>query len=153
MSLKTFLKKILDQIKDLFGSIPSETAMALKIGITITENIKNFVASPLADVLTIIIPGNIDNMIKDKLRLSLPTILTELKLVESSLNLTQPNDIANAALETIKNMDKTIKPGVLHQLSILITQTVADGKLSWSDGVYLSQWYYEHKFKTTNTVQ
>ena len=112
MSLKTFLKKILDQIKDLFGSIPSETAMALKIGITITENIKNFVASPLADVLTIIIPGNIDNMIKDKLRLSLPTILTELKLVESSLNLTQPNDIANAALETIKNMDKTIKPGV-----------------------------------------
>jgi hypothetical protein len=44
-------------------------------------------------------------------------------------------------------MDKNIKPGILHQLSILVAQIAADGKLSWSDGVLLSQWYYEHKFK------
>ena len=153
MSLKTFLQKILDQIKSLFNNIPNEIATALKIGITITENIKNFIDSPVADVLTAIIPGDIDDTIRDKLQLSLPVLLTELKLVESSLNLTQPNSIASAAIETIKTMDKNIKSGVLHQLSILVTQIVADGKLSWSDGVYLSQWYYEHKFKTANTVQ
>ena len=153
MSLKTFLQKILDQIKSLFNNMPNEIAIALKIGITITENIKNFVDSPIADVLTIIIPGDIDDMVRSKLRLSLPVVLTELKLVESSLNLTQQNAITSAAIETIKTMDKTIKSGVLHQLSILITQVAADGKLSWSDGVYLSQWYYENKFKTANTIQ
>ncbi|WPU96503.1 hypothetical protein SNE25_13345 [Mucilaginibacter sabulilitoris] len=47
-------------------------------------------------------------------------------------------------------MDENIKGGILHQLSILIAQLAADGKLSWSDGVYLSQWYYEQKFKTNN---
>ena len=150
MSLKTFLQSILDYIKNLFNNIPNEIAIALKIGITITENIKTFVNSPAADVLTAIIPGDIDDKIKEKLQLSLPALLTELKLVESSLNLSQPNAIANAAIETIKAMDKNIKSGVLHQLSILITQLVADGKLSWSDGVYLSQWYYEHKFKAAD---
>lgn len=65
MSLKTFLQKILDHIKDLFTNIPSETAMALKIGITITENIKTFINSQTADVLTAIIPGDIDDKIKE----------------------------------------------------------------------------------------
>ena len=153
MSLKTFLEKILRYIKSLFNTIPNEVATALKIGITITENIKTLVNSPVADVLAAIIPGDIDNLIRNKLQLSLPVILTELKLVESSLTLTQPNTIVNAAIETIKTMDKNIKSGVLHQLSILITQVVADEKLSWSDGVYLSQWYYENKFKTANTIQ
>ncbi len=148
MSLNTFLKKIWNQIEVLFGGLPSEIKAALQIGITITENIKNFVDSPIVDILTSIIPGNIDDVIKDKLRASLPVLLTELKLVESSLSLTQPDLIVKAAIAVIQTMDKNIKPGILHQLSILMAQVAADGKLSWSDGVLLSQWYYEHKFKT-----
>jgi citrate lyase alpha subunit len=153
MSLKTFLQKTLDRIKSLFTNIPSETATALKISIMITENIKNFIDSPVADVLTVTIPGDIDDIIRNKLQPSIPALLTELKPVESSLNLTQPNAIANTAIETIKTMDKNIKSSVSHQLSILITQEVVVGKLSWSDGVYLSQWYCENKFKTANTTQ
>ncbi|NHA04114.1 hypothetical protein G7092_09915 [Mucilaginibacter sp. HC2] len=147
MSLNTFLKKIWNQIEVLFGGLPSEIKTALHIGITITENIKNFIDSPTVDILTSIIPGTVDDMIKDKLRVSLPIFLTELKLVESSLNLTQPDLIVKAAISVIQTMDKNIKPGILHQLSILVAQLAADGKLSWSDGVLLSQWYYEHKFK------
>jgi hypothetical protein len=147
MSLNTFLKKIWNQIENLFGGLPLGIKTALQIGITVTENIKNFVDSPVADIVTSIIPGNIDDAIKDKLRSSLPILLTELKLVESSLNLTQPGLIIKTAASVIQAMDKNIKPGILHQLSILIAQIAADGKLSWSDGVLLSQWYYEHKFK------
>jgi len=150
MSLNTFLKRIWNQIESLFGGLPSEIKTALQIGITITDNIKNFVDSPIADIFTSIIPGNVDDAIKDRLRLSLPIFLTELKLVESSLNLTQPDLIVKAATSVIQTMDKNIKPGILHQLSILVAQIAADGKLSWSDGVLLSQWYYEHKFKITD---
>jgi hypothetical protein len=113
----------------------------------------SFADSPVAGILTTIIPGDVDGKITNKLQLSLPVLLTELKLVESSLNLTQPNAITNAAVDTIKTMDKNIKPGLLHHLSVLITQIVADGKLNWSDAVYLCQWYYEHKFKTVDAVQ
>jgi hypothetical protein len=48
----------------------------------VTENIKNFTDSPVADVLTVLIPGDIDDKIKDWLRAKLPVILTELKLVD-----------------------------------------------------------------------
>ena len=147
MSLKTFLKKIWDKIKNVFNSLPNELKTAIQIGVIRTENIKTFVDSPTGDIITTLIPGNIDNVIRDKLRQSLPIFLMELKLVESSSNLTQPEAIIKAALEVMKTVDENIQPGILHHLSVLIAQIAADGKLSWSDGVYLSQWYYEQKFK------
>ncbi|WP_221284647.1 transposase [Mucilaginibacter sp. SP1R1] len=130
MSLKNFLTKIWDQIKNLFGGLPNQIKTAIQIGVTITENIKMAVDSPIADILTTLIPGNVDDAIKDKLRTAIPVFLTELKLVESSLNLTQPDAIVKAASDVIKTMNNDIKPGVLHQLSILIAQMAADGKLA-----------------------
>lgn len=150
MSLRTFLKRIWHKIENVFAGLPNEIKVALHIGILITENIKTFVDSPATDVLTVLIPGNLDDIMKDKLKISLPILLCELKLVENTLSVTQPDAIAKAAIETIKATDENIKGGILHQLSILIAQLAADGKLSWSDGVYLSQWYYEQKFKTNN---
>lgn len=150
MSLKTFLKSIWNKIENIFVALPTDIKVALHIGILITENIKTFVDSSAADLLTMLIPGDLDDIMKDKLKISLPILLCELKLVENTLNITQPDAIAKAAIETIKAMDENIKRGILHQLSILIAQLAADGKLSWSDGVYLSQWYYEQKFKTIN---
>ncbi|MDN5287708.1 MAG: hypothetical protein JWR38_3982 [Mucilaginibacter sp.] len=147
MSLSRFITKLWNQIKNLFSSLPNELKIAVQIGIVITENIKTLVDSSTADILTAIIPGNIDNIIRDKLKQLLPVLLYELKLVESSLALTQPDAIVKAAIEAIKTLDRNIRPGVLHHLSVLIIQAASDGKLSWSDAVYLSQWYYEQKFK------
>ena len=148
MTLKTFLKSLWNKIENIFVRLPNEIKVALHIGILITENIKTFVDSPVADILTLLSPGNLDDIMRDKLKLSIPTLLCDLKLAENTLNLTQPDEIIKAAMETIKVMDENSKAGVPHQLSILIAQFAADGKLGWSDGVYLSQWYYEQKFKT-----
>lgn len=63
------------------------------LGVLVTENIKNFVDSPVADVLTAIIPGDIDDEIKNWLRAKLPTILAELKLADSCSALTDPTEI------------------------------------------------------------
>jgi hypothetical protein len=52
MSLQTFLSKIWNEIKNLFAGIPAELKTAIHIGVIVTENIKNFVDSPAADVLT-----------------------------------------------------------------------------------------------------
>jgi hypothetical protein len=30
---------------------------------------------------------------------------------------------------------------------VLVAQVAADGKLTWSDGVYLLQWYYDHEYQ------
>lgn len=148
MSLQSFLSKIWAEIKALFDGIPSELKTAIHIGVIITENIKNFVDSPAADVLTAIIPGDIDDKIKNWLRAKLPAILTELKLADSCSGLTDPSAITACAVKVLQGLDKDIQSSFLHSLSVLVSQVAADGKLTWSDGVYLLEWYYQHEYKT-----
>jgi hypothetical protein len=148
MSLQTFLSRIWQQIKSLFEGIPAELKTAIHIGVLVTENIKSFTDSPVADVLTVLIPGDIDDKIKDWLRAKLPVIMTELKLADSCSSLTDPNEITACAIKILQGLDGDVKSAFLHNLSVLIAQVATDGKLSWSDGVYILQWYYEHEYKT-----
>jgi hypothetical protein len=148
MSLQSFLTKIWKQIKALFDGIPSELKTAIHIGVTVTENVKKFGDSPAADILTALIPGNADDEVKDWLRAKLPAILTELKLADSCGSLTEPNEITACAVKVLQGLDGDIKSAFLHNLSILVAQVASDGKLSWSDGVYILQWYYQHEYKT-----
>lgn len=148
MSLQSFLTKIWNEIKSLFDRIPPELKTAIHVGVIVTENIKNFVDSPTADVLTAIIPGNIDDEIKNWLRAKLPQILTELKLADSCSGLTDPSQITACAIKVLQGLDGDIKSAFLHNLSILIAQVASDGKLTWSDGVYILQWYYQNEYKS-----
>ncbi|MGZ3819718.1 MAG: hypothetical protein ACXVB6_03940 [Mucilaginibacter sp.] len=148
MSLQSFLSKIWNQIKTLFDGIPAELKTAIHIGVVVTENIKNFTDSPAADILTAIIPGDIDDEIKNWLRAKLPAILTELKLADSCAALTDPAAITACAIKVLQGLDGDIRSAFLHDLSILIANVAADGKLSWSDGVYILEWYYQHQYKS-----
>jgi hypothetical protein len=147
MSLQSFLSKIWHQVKALFESIPAELKIAIHIGVAVTENIKNFVDSPATDILTAIIPGDADDQVKSWLRAQLPTILAELKLADSCDSLTDKGAIMACAIKVLQNLDGDIKSAFLHNLSILVAQVASDGKLSWSDGVYILEWYYQHQYK------
>lgn len=147
MSLQTFLQKIWAQVKALFDGIPAELKAAIHIGVAVTQNIKNFVDSPAADVLTSLIPGDVDDDIKSWLRAKLPELLTELKLADSCAGLTDADAITICAIKVLQGLDSNIKSAFLHNLSILIAQVASDGKLSWADGVYVLQWYYQHEYE------
>ena len=147
MSLQNFLKKIWSDIKSIFDDIPPELKTAIHIGVVVTEAIKTFVDSPAADVLTAIIPGDIDDEIKVLLRDKLPAILTELKLADSCGVLTDPNQITACAIQVLQGLDSDIKSAFFHNLSIFIAQVAANGKLTWSDGVMLLEWYYQNQYK------
>lgn len=147
MSLKSFLSKIWNEIKNLFASIPVELKTAIHIGVIVAENIKTFVDSPAADILTTLIPGDIDDKIKDVLRSKIPLILSELKLVDDCQNITDPTQLTTCAIKALQGLDGNIKSSFLHTISILVAEVATDGQLTWSDGVYLSEWYYQHKYK------
>jgi len=148
MSLKSFLSKICGEVKSLFDGIPDELKIAIHISVIITENIKSFVDSPAADILTAIIPGDLDDELINLLRAKLPAILTELKLADSCGSLTDPSQITSCAVSVLQGLDGDIKSAFLHNLSILIAQVAANGNLTWSDGVYILEWYYQNEYKT-----
>jgi hypothetical protein len=147
MSLKSFITKIWGEVETLFNGMPTAMQTAIHIGVIVTENIKNFVDSPAADVLTAIIPGDIDDDIKDWLRAKLPAVLTELKLADSCTGLTDPQQITACAIKVLQGLDGDLQSAFLHNLSIFIAQIAADGKLTWSDGVTILQWYYQNVYK------
>jgi len=147
MSLKSFITKLWAEIKSLFNGIPAELKTAIHIGVVVTEGLKTFVDSPAADVLTAIIPGDIDDDLKNLLRAKLPQILTELKLADNCAGLTDPSQIAECAVKVLQGLDGDIGSAFLHSLSILIAQVASDGKLTWSDGVYILEWYYQNEYK------
>jgi hypothetical protein len=149
MSLTTFLSKIWGEVKGLFNNISPELKTAIHIGVIITENIKAFVDSPAADILTAVIPGELDDELKTRLRTKLPEILTELKLADSCAGLTDPASITVCAIKALQGLNGDVNSAFLHSLSILVAQVAADGKLSWSDGVYLLEWYYQHEYKAS----
>ncbi len=147
MSLKTFLTNIWAGIESLFDGFPAELKAAIHIGVIVTENIKNFVDSPAADILTAIIPGDIDNEIKNSLRAKLPEILTELKLADSCSSITAPQQITECAVKVVQGLAGDVKSAFLHNLSIFIAQTASNGKLTWADGVTIMEWYYQNVYK------
>jgi hypothetical protein len=147
MSLKSFLLKIWASIKALFDGMPAELKTAIHIGVIVTENIKQFVDSPAADVLTVLIPGEVDDKAKQLLRANLPVILTGLKLADNCAGLTDPSQIVICAIKELQGLDGKVQGAFLHNISIMLAQIAADGKLSWSDGVYLLEWYYQHQYK------
>ncbi len=149
MSIKTFLKRLWLGIKQFFEKLPRPMKAAIRIGVVVTEQIKNFTESGIADIITAIIPGEVDDRIKDLLRKEIPRILVNLKLAENCSTSGDPNQVVRCAIATLQNIGKDFEKPFLHALAIMIAQVAADGKLSWSDGVYVLQWYYEHIHKQT----
>lgn len=150
MSLISFLSKIFNGIAAFFKQIPAELQNAVHIAVVITEAVKTVLNSPVTDILTAIIPGDIDDKIAEWLRGIIPKLLAELKLVDASVTSTDPQQITTAAIAALQQLDGSIKSAFLHDLTVLIAQEVAraqNNTLSWSDAVYIVEWYYQHKYK------
>jgi hypothetical protein len=148
MRIPAWLKKIWKAIQTLFNRIPAELKTAIHIGVEITENLKNFVESPVSDILTTLIPGETDDRIKAILRKALPTLLIQLKLADSCSKAASPEEITSCAIKTLQSLTGDLKSAFLHNLAVLISQVAADGKLTWQDGASIMEWYYQNRFKT-----
>ena len=147
MSIKSFITKIWSAIRSLFTSFPEELKSAVQIGITVTENIKHFIDSPVADLLTAIIPGSVDDKIKNALRTSVPVILTNLRLANNCGDLKDPQEIITCAIKVLQSLEEETQNAFFHSIAVLVGRVAADGKLSWSDGVCILEWYYQREYK------
>lgn len=154
MSLKSFLHNIWAMISQIFTSLKTEAQQAVHIGAQITDAIKTFdTAHPAAlDILTALIPGTLDDTIVAKLRAELPKIVVELRLIDATKGLTDPNEIMLAATKVIQQLSGDYRSTFLNSLSILITKVASDGKLDWNDAAYVMKWFYDHEYNSNATA-
>jgi len=147
--MKKLFAKILTFVTGLFNNLAPKVEKAIHAGVAVTEAVKNFVESPVTDLLTALIPGTVDDKIKVQLRNSLPGVLMVMRLIETSMELKTPEAITAAALKYIESLSAEDKRPVLHELAVRLTMILADGKITWSEAVQLVEYYYQFKFKPT----
>ena len=149
MSLKKFFRKIGQFFAKLFQGLLPELKQAIHIGVIITNTIKKFdtgVGAGSIDIITALIPGDLDDKIVARLREKLPMIMIQLQLVDKTLNLTDPDEIVAAGIETLQQLSGDYRSTFLNSLSIIIAQVASDGKLDWNDAAFLLKWYYDNQY-------
>lgn len=147
MSIKNFLHHLWQSIKKLFEKVEKEVRKDIVIAISVVQRVKLVIDSPVADVITALIPGDADDRIKELLRKELPKILLELGMIQSIAGIENVNDQLNAVLQKLKLSGDDSKNAFYHSLASLILQKLSDGKLSWSDAVAISEYYYQNHVK------
>lgn len=114
--LATFISNFPKFYERLYKKIVPEIKEQVSVITKVVNGIKQFVDSPLADVLTQIIPGGVDDVMKDWLRKNLPAILTNLGYLENGI---------------IKlSDDSKAKGGQLVALSSVLTSEITEMPLS-----------------------
>jgi len=147
MSLKKFLHRLWTGIKGIFDKIEDDLKRLVPVAIKVVEAIKTFDESIVSDVLTTLIPGEVDDKIMQKLREFLPKILLELNMVDSIIGITDPNEQLKAILARIKLSPKNSQDVFYHGIASLILSELSDGKFSWSDAVAVAEYYYKYEFQ------
>lgn len=139
-----FILKIKNFITNLFKTVEEQAKVIIPIGIKVVNSIKTFVDSNAADVLTAIIPGDLDDKTKLILRAILPKILKEMEQWQDIISLPE-NEQLKAIITTINSYPKVKRDAIKLSIASQINSALMNGKLSQSDSVIATQYVYSYE--------
>lgn len=137
-----FLAKLWQGIKNLFNKMIAIQKKAVHVGVSVLENIKKVSDTSIPDILTALIPGDLDDNLVAKLREKLPVWLIQLRIYDQCAEQNDQNAYLACIIKAINESDKDRKKVVYTGLAGLIVELTADGKLDWTDSVVLAQYVY-----------
>ena len=132
INLKTtimFCAKIKSQLKSLLREFDNYVDEHIDTALKITTALKNALSSPAADILTAIIPGEIDNVIRQELITGLGKALEALTIVDNCRQYTDMNDKLGCFVQQLKLRDPQLQDAVLLKLASLLTGYMDGGRL------------------------
>lgn len=145
MSLKKFIQHVWAEIAKLWHKLDNEAKVLVPVVIKLVDNIRKFVDSPVADVLTVVIPGDIDDKLKAELRVIIPKVLLELNMVDAIANITDPNEQLKAIIARLKLSGVHAQDIFWHGLASKFLELSSDGKFSWNDSIALADYFFKNK--------
>jgi hypothetical protein len=145
MSLGKFLKRLWAGIASLFHKVDEEVKKLVPITIDIVQQIKLINDTHIGDVITAIIPGHVDDQIREKLTEWLPATIINLGKLQGIANIEDTNEKLKAILAAINVSDDDTKKVFYHGLASLILERLSDGKFDWSDATAVAEYYYQHE--------
>jgi hypothetical protein len=147
IKLRKWLQGIWIGISKMFHKLEKETKELLPAVVKVVNEIKKVIDGPIADVITAIIPGELDDKLKDKLRAILPGVILKLNIIAAVNDLQDENEKLQAILAAINLSADETKNIYYHGLGALILEELSDGQFTWSDATAALEYYYAHIYK------
>ena len=155
MKIKLFLTQILVFLTSLWTKASDEVKKIAPVAVKTVNVLKmvneSFAGDIIETVLATVIPGKVDDLIihnaRIKLREILPKVIIQLNIANSISQIQDPNEQLKAIVVAINMSSDETKNVYYHSLCVLILQSLADGKLTWSESVQVAEFYYSNIYK------
>jgi hypothetical protein len=140
--------------KDLPVVVPPDqvstaiTQQELDNVIKIVNQVRQALASPLAVLVTDLIPTTIDNTIRIALVNGLPVLLAGLMFAKEVLGGKDQQAAMDELLAKVKFSDKADQDALWHALASRLLLILSDGRVTWSEAVQIIEYYYKNGYGT-----
>lgn len=130
-----FCTKMRKKVRLLLNRFDRYVEEHVATALHITTTLKSMLESPVADILTAIIPGNADDIIKRQLIKALADATTALGIINKCSGSTHINDRLLCLLTELKQLPESQREAILHKLASLVASNL--------DGQRLKQSFYD----------
>jgi hypothetical protein len=127
-----FCTKMKSQLKALLREFDNYVDTHIDTALKITTALKNILSSPTADIITAIIPGDIDNVIRQQLIAVLGKAVEVLTIADGCKQYTDLNDKLNCFVTQLKQRDPQLQDAILQKLASLLTSGLDGQRLKQS---------------------
>lgn len=146
--MKKLFNRIRDFVKKIFGDsleyLKKNSATAVKV----TEELKKYVESNIADVAVGLIPGNVDNVILIQLRKIIPEVTIKVALGHNIIQASAvPSEALAKIIEYLKTLGKEGRAAFWISFAAEVNLALSDGKLTFNEAVILSQLAYKEFYE------
>ena len=115
-----FCTKIKGRLKQALNQFDDYIDEHIDTALRITTALKNILASPAADLLTALIPGNADNVVRAQLIFALDKAMEALAIADTCKLYTDINDKLKCFAQQVKQRDPQLQDALLQKLASLL---------------------------------
>lgn len=123
-----FCSKLRLKIKLLLKQFDSYLEKHVDTALTVTTALKKFLASPVAQVLTAIIPSDIDEVIRVKLLYGLGIAIDGLNIIDECKDVSSLEDKVQCFINALKKLNPEAQDAVFAKLASILARTLDDDK-------------------------
>ena len=130
-----FCNKVRARIKRILQQFDEYLDEHIDLALSVTTALKKFLASPAADIITALIPGDVDNVIRQHLLVALEKATDTLLITDKCRQHDDMGDKLLCLAEELRQRSPELRDALLHRLASLVA-----GEL---DGQRLKQSLYD----------
>lgn len=124
-----FCSKMKKQVRLLLQQFDSYVEKNVDTALQITTAIKKFLESPVADILTAIIPGSVDDIIRRQLIYAIDKSIEALTIADSCKQYTDINEKLKCFVMQLKQREPDMQDALLQKLASLLAGTLDGNRL------------------------